>query len=56
MSSPGDVHFWKAGRIADYVVDSPMVLGHETSGYVVAVGPDVEDLKAGDRGQFNALQ
>lgn len=53
MLSPGicgsDVHFWKAGRIADFIVDKPMVLGHETSGIVFAVGTEVEDLKPGDR-------
>ena len=27
-----DVHYWKKGRIADFVVDGPMVIGHESSG------------------------
>lgn len=37
------------GRIADFVVEKPMVLGHETAGIVAAVGPEVEDLQVGDR-------
>jgi D-xylulose reductase len=47
-----NVHLTKVediGRIADFVVEKPMVLGHETAGFVVAVGHDVEDLKVGDR-------
>lgn len=28
---------------------SPMILGHESSGLVAAVGADVKDLKVGDR-------
>lgn len=33
-----DVHYYDHGRIGEYVVDTPMVLGHEASGVVVAVG------------------
>ncbi|KAH9951645.1 xylitol dehydrogenase [Amylocystis lapponica] len=44
-----DVHYLVAGRIAHYVVKDPMVLGHESSGVVSKVGPDVKDLKVGDR-------
>ena len=44
-----DVHFWRAGRIGNFVVESPMVLGHEASGLVVAVGEGVKNLKLGDR-------
>lgn len=34
-----DVHYYEHGRIGDFVVRSPMVLGHEPSGTVVARGP-----------------
>ncbi|TJZ59049.1 NAD(P)-dependent alcohol dehydrogenase [Streptomyces piniterrae] len=34
-----DVHYYEHGRIADFVVRSPMVLGHEPGGTVVALGP-----------------
>lgn len=47
-----DVHYWKHGRIGDFICEfdkRPMILGHESSGEVVAVGKDVTDLKAGDR-------
>ncbi|CAG0922579.1 unnamed protein product [Notodromas monacha] len=44
-----DVHYWTAGRIANFVVEAPMVLGHEASGRVVKVGSRVSHLKPGDR-------
>ncbi|XP_039275521.1 sorbitol dehydrogenase-like isoform X2 [Nilaparvata lugens] len=44
-----DVHYLVHGRIADYVVDSPMIIGHEASGTVVKTGKDVSNLKEGDR-------
>jgi len=44
-----DVHYWKRGCIGDFVVRAPMILGHESSGKVLKVGPNVKDLKEGDR-------
>ena len=44
-----DVHYWQHGRIGDFVVAEPMILGHECAGTVVAVGEGVSDLRAGDR-------
>ncbi|KAL0514291.1 LOW QUALITY PROTEIN: putative Alcohol dehydrogenase GroES-like domain/Zinc-binding dehydrogenase [Leishmania shawi] len=44
-----DVHYYEHGRIGPFVVEKPMILGHEASGTVVAVGTDVKELKAGDR-------
>lgn len=44
-----DVHYYKHGRIGDFVVDAPMVLGHEAAGVVTAVGAKVAQLKVGDR-------
>ena len=44
-----DVHYWVAGRIGDFVVKAPMVMGHEASGQVVGVGEGVTNLKPGDR-------
>ena len=44
-----DVHYYTHGRIGPFVVNEPMVLGHEASGTVVEVGSDVKGLKAGDR-------
>jgi D-xylulose reductase len=44
-----DVHYYQHGAIGPYVVNEPMVLGHEASGTVVEVGSEVTHLKAGDR-------
>ncbi|XP_063139178.1 sorbitol dehydrogenase isoform X2 [Rattus norvegicus] len=44
-----DVHYWEHGRIGDFVVKKPMVLGHEAAGTVTKVGPMVKHLKPGDR-------
>jgi L-iditol 2-dehydrogenase len=44
-----DTAYYKAGRIGDYVVDGPIILGHEVSGQVVAVGREVGHVAVGDR-------
>ncbi len=44
-----DVHYFTHGRIGPFVVEAPMVLGHEAAGVVVEVGGAVEHLAAGDR-------
>ncbi|XP_072320990.1 sorbitol dehydrogenase [Eucyclogobius newberryi] len=44
-----DVHYWQNGRIGDFVLRKPMVLGHEASGTVVKVGSAVKHLQIGDR-------
>lgn len=44
-----DVHYWQRGRIGDFVLQSPIVLGHESSGTIVEVGSSVKHLKVGDR-------
>lgn len=44
-----DVHYFTHGRIGDFVVNEPMVLGHEAAGKVIEVGSNVTDLKVGDR-------
>lgn len=33
----------------DFVLESPIILGHESSGTVVEVGPRVDNVKVGDR-------
>jgi len=43
------VHYWQHGRIAHFVVEKPMVLGHESSGIVKEVGSAVTNVKVGDR-------
>jgi L-iditol 2-dehydrogenase len=44
-----DVHYFEHGRIGSYVVEEPLVLGHEASGEVVAVGSSVCRLTVGRR-------
>ena len=44
-----DLHYWKDGRLTNFVVKEPMVLGHETCAEVVQVGSNVKHLKVGDR-------
>ena len=44
-----DVHYYKHGRIGDFVVTEPMILGHEAAGEIIKVGSKVKHLKAGDR-------
>ena len=43
-----DVHYYEHGRIGDFVLREPMVLGHEAAGVVDAVGEGVESLSPGD--------
>ncbi|KAF7187317.1 putative D-xylulose reductase A [Pseudocercospora fuligena] len=44
-----DVHYWQRGRIGDFVLTSPIILGHESSGTVVEIGTSVKNVKVGDR-------
>jgi len=44
-----DVHYYEQGKIGRYIVQNPLVLGHETSGEVVAIGEKVRKVKVGDR-------
>ena len=44
-----DVHYYTHGRIGHFIVNEPMVLGHEASGTVIEVGADVTHLAVGDR-------
>lgn len=44
-----DVHYYKEGRIGEFVVKQPLILGHESAGIVEKVGKDVKNLKEGDR-------
>ncbi|RVE74457.1 hypothetical protein OJAV_G00022390 [Oryzias javanicus] len=44
-----DVHYWQNGRIGDFVLKKPMILGHEAAGRVVKIGSQVKHLKVGDR-------
>jgi L-iditol 2-dehydrogenase len=44
-----DVHYFDHGRIGDFVVEQPLVLGHEASGTIRALGSAVVDRQVGQR-------
>lgn len=44
-----DVHYYEHGRIGDFVVRAPLVLGHEPGGTVVALGPKTSRHATGQR-------
>ncbi len=44
-----DLHYYTHGRIGPFVVNAPMILGHEASGTVIETGADVTTLQTGDR-------
>lgn len=44
-----DLHYYEAGRIGNFIVKPPFVLGHEAGGTVVETGKLVTGLKRGDR-------
>ncbi|WP_404391064.1 NAD(P)-dependent alcohol dehydrogenase [Humibacillus xanthopallidus] len=44
-----DTHYFDHGRIGSFVVESPLVLGHEASGVIDAVGPGVDPARQGQR-------
>jgi L-iditol 2-dehydrogenase len=48
-NSSEQIHYWQHGRIGKYVVEKPIVLGHESAGIVEECGPDVKKLVVGDR-------
>ena len=44
-----DLHFWKEGRLGNFVVTRPYVPGHEACGVVARLGDGVGGLSCGDR-------
>ena len=44
-----DLHYYSHGRIGDFVVEFPFILGHECAGTVVRKGDAVTHLQVGDR-------
>lgn len=44
-----DTHYFRDGRIGAFVVDGPLILGHELSGRIVGVGADVPRDRIGER-------
>jgi L-idonate 5-dehydrogenase len=48
-----DMHYYRHARTGDFVVTSPLVLGHEIAGEVVEIAGSAPDLKVGDRVALN---
>lgn len=44
-----DVHYFQHGKIGPYVVEKPLILGHELSGTITAVGASVDSSRIGQR-------
>ncbi|MBA4116632.1 MAG: NAD(P)-dependent alcohol dehydrogenase [Rubrobacter sp.] len=44
-----DVHYYEEGRIGSFVIREPLILGHESMGTVVGLGPEATKHEAGDR-------
>jgi len=44
-----DVHYYRHGRIGDFIVNTPMILGHESAGVIESVGSAVDGFATGDR-------
>lgn len=44
-----DIHYYQHGRIGPFVLEEPMVLGHEAAGTITEVGAEVANLKVDDR-------
>jgi len=44
-----DIHYYEHGKIGSFVVEAPLILGHECGGTVVELGEGVRNVKVGDR-------
>jgi L-iditol 2-dehydrogenase len=44
-----DVHYYEHGRIGSFIVNQPLILGHESAGVIVAVGEGVGQERVGQR-------
>lgn len=44
-----DVHFFHEGKLGDWTVSEPLVLGHESGGRIVAVGANIDPARIGER-------
>ncbi len=44
-----DVHYYTHGRIGGFIVEKPIVLGHEMAGVIEDVGPGVDRSRIGER-------
>lgn len=47
-----DLHYYENGRNGLFVIEQPLILGHEAAGEVLEVGPSVTSVNVGDRVVF----
>jgi L-idonate 5-dehydrogenase len=48
-----DLHYYHEGRVGDFTIREPMVLGHEVAGEIVSVGPQVTKVHPGQHVAVN---
>ena len=48
-----DLHYYHEGRVGDFALREPMVLGHEVAGEIVEVGQKVTKIRVGQRVAVN---
>lgn len=44
-----DIEYYETGKIGEFVVEEPLILGHESAGVVADVGEKVENFETGDK-------
>jgi L-iditol 2-dehydrogenase len=44
-----DTHYYRDGRLGSFVVEAPLVLGHEAAGTIAGVGESVDPARIGQR-------
>ncbi|MGE2721592.1 NAD(P)-dependent alcohol dehydrogenase [Mycolicibacterium celeriflavum] len=44
-----DTHYYRHGRVGGFVVEAPLILGHEAAGTIVDVGENVDPARIGER-------
>ncbi|OBK77499.1 NAD(P)-dependent alcohol dehydrogenase [Mycobacterium sp. 1164985.4] len=44
-----DTHYYRHGRVGEFVVAAPLILGHEAAGTIVDVGENVDRARIGER-------
>ncbi len=44
-----DTHYYRHGRVGGFVVEAPLILGHEAAGTIVDVGENVDRRRIGER-------
>jgi len=48
-----DLHYFRHARTGDFIVTSPLILGHEVAGEIVEINADAPGLTVGDRVAVN---